>query len=74
MIAVSTSTSSLGGIYESEGDVVGDKLSFFGRKNNGYRSLVYICVADSIFLFPKQRETGQKIYVVIFFSLFLCCA
>lgn len=32
MIAVSTSTSSLGGIYESESDVVGDKLSFLVEK------------------------------------------
>lgn len=65
MIAVSTSTSSLGGIYESEGDVVGDKLSF-SVENNGYRSLVYICVADSIFYFLNKGKQGKNLCGYLF--------
>ena len=70
MIAVSTSTSSLGGIYESEGDVVGDKLSFFGRKTMAIvRWFTYVWPI-LFFYFLNKGKQGKKSMWLSFLACF----
>ena len=70
MIAVSTSTSSLGEIYESEGDVVGDKLSLFGRKPMAIvRWFTYVWPI-LFFYFLNKGKQGKKSMWLSFLACF----
>lgn len=70
-ISLSTSSSALGRIYESEADVVGDKLSFIGRKTMAV--VRWFSDLWVIFFFYTVRDFKRnKIQVITSLLAFLC--